>query len=172
MPELAKKVSNLKQGGVIPFTLFDLDGISITLDLPNIFKLKLGEEDDCSAVPMLTNNSPYTVMSATFSITLDESVFNPGKEEIATVQWLNSDSLAQVSSMRFTCGQALVGQKIQCVPETKGYNEIQFKATMNSGEGKELLSKSLTLESILLGAVASEAVPDAGPVINVSASNN
>ncbi|MDI2589891.1 hypothetical protein POF45_00405 [Pseudomonas sp. 681] len=170
MPELAKKAPNLSQGAATPFTLFEQNGISITLALPSILKLNLGRDEEYITAPILKNDSPYTVISAAFRISLS-SVSNAAKDVIATVQWLDSDSLETKDVMSFTCGSVPAGKVLQCEPATKGYKKVQWKSTMNSGTGQELLNNSLTLDSIVLGPIASEAVPATGPNINVGPNN-
>ncbi|QQZ44053.1 hypothetical protein IF690_11120 [Pseudomonas sp. SK3(2021)] len=171
MSELGNKALNLSQGGIVPFTLFEKDKISIILDLPSIVKLRLGVDESCPVAPVLKNDSPYTVISATFSISLDSVHDTNSQEVIANVEWLNSNTLETASIMHFTCENVPAGQTLQCNPTMRGYDKIQWHSTMTSGVGMEILNSSLTLGSITLGPIASETFPDTGPTINVNAKN-
>ncbi|MGY1446915.1 hypothetical protein [Pseudomonas chlororaphis] len=176
MPGSAKKVSQLDQGSATTFTLFTQNDILITLDLPSVLELGLDmvevypKETNAVAAPIFKNNTPYTVISASFTIKLG-SVLNDQKQEIAKAQWQNPGNLKQQESMSFTCKNVPSGQEIQCEPDTDGYTKVRWQATRTSGEGTELLNNSLTLVSLTLGPVEPKNVPATGPDVTVSGNN-
>ncbi|ROL94140.1 hypothetical protein BK636_01965 [Pseudomonas chlororaphis] len=176
MPELAKKAPRLEQGGTKTFKLFDQDNILITLDLPGVLNLILDEVavyptiPDIFATPKFTNNTPYPVISATFTIELG-SIYNNSQQVIASAQWQNPDNLQKQGSMSFTCKNVAVGQEIQCKPDTDGFTKVRWQATRTSGEGTELLNNSLTLVSLTLGPVKPKNIPATGPDVTVSGNN-
>ena len=175
MPELARKAPRLEQGSTKTFKLFDQDNILITLDLPGVLNLVLDEVavyptiPNTVAAPKFTNNTPYPVISATFTIELGSIYSN--QQVIANAQWQNPDNLHKQESMSFTCKNVAVGQEVQCEPDTDGFTKVRWQATRTSGEGTELLNKSLTLVSLTLGPVEPKNVPATGPDVTVSGNN-
>jgi hypothetical protein len=137
MPESTKEESlQLFQARPISFTLFDQNGIRITLDLPGALQLNQNTPELFTCAPILHNDTTSPIESATFTIELDD-VTDFSKKVIANVRWWNSQIYDGLQTVEFTCGAVKPGETGTCIPNSSGYSQVRWAPSASIGRGTE-----------------------------------
>ncbi|WLG86610.1 hypothetical protein PSH97_08850 [Pseudomonas cucumis] len=170
---LKEKVSEKYHGAVKPFTLFDQNGIQITLNLPGIWQLNPNSQEyypplgsSQTNAPVLVNNSGFDIQSATFTVTLNNAVDTNSTNTIANVQW--SDGSAHGKQiMEFTCGPVSHKNQVMSTPKD-GYSQVRLATTANNGRGQSTFLNGVSLISLTFGPVSADPkTPVNGPIVQV-----
>ncbi|MGE8098948.1 hypothetical protein [Pseudomonas fluorescens] len=169
---LKGKISNDTLGQVQTYTLFNQNGILITLDLPSPVTLNLNSQEyyppltdlSTKVVPVLRNTSGLDLKSATFTIQVND--VKEDDNTLANVRWWNVNQADGHQSMVFTCGPIDNGDHSSGTATTSGYSRIRWATMANTGRKNETFTVSdvsLTFKStspVTTGATD-------GPVIRV-----
>lgn len=168
MSGLAKEtLSNL---GVSPrtkqVTLFDQDGIKITLELPVKVQIKLNDQEYYTCAPVLHNNTLFPIESAEFIVKLNNVRSTGGaKNEIANVQWWDPINFDGNSSMTFKCHSVKPKDKRTCTPDVPDSSQIRWSSTVSNGDGRQTLNNTLSLVSLICKPADPNSEIDDGPEI-------
>ncbi|CAD5201173.1 hypothetical protein [Pseudomonas sp. FEN] len=152
-----EKISILAQQAVVPFTLFDQNGIKITLNLPKALQINQNNQETYppkptpgEGAPMLHNNTIFPIKSATFSIKL-EDVIDGSSNVIASVRWWSDEIFDGKQTMEFTVENIRPGEVGICSPTSSGYNQVRWATSVSSGRGVETFTNTLNLVSLIFG---------------------
>ncbi|QXI36748.1 hypothetical protein [Pseudomonas xantholysinigenes] len=145
---LRKTVSNDSLGTPKKFTLYEQNGIKITLTLPSPVALNLNSQEfyppeaDRTTIlaPVLENNSGMAVKSASFSIKLNNVIENDNT--VANVRWWSVDEAQGLQSMEFTCGQIDDKGNGSGTAKTPGYSRIRWATMANTARQNQTFTVS------------------------------
>ncbi|WLG92198.1 hypothetical protein [Pseudomonas cucumis] len=164
---LKEKISNDSLGTVQTYTLFNQNGIQITLDLPSPVQLNLNTQEFYPlntppvVAPVLHNKSGLDLKSATFTIQLNDVVdSNP----IANVRWWNNNLADGKQAMVFTCGQINNQTKGTGTATIPGYSQIRWATMANNGRSNETFT--VTDVSFTFNSSVTTGATD-GPIVRV-----
>lgn len=160
-----EKFSNYKQSSAKSFTLFEQSGIKITLVLPKSLSINQNTQEQYPCAPVLRNTTKFPVVSAKFSITL-EDVIDGSSNSIASVRWWDDDAFKGKKTMSFHCGAVNPGEELKCIPDNIEYSQVRWNATVSSGHGQGGFSSTLSNVSFSFGPPASEENND-GPSVQI-----
>ncbi|MBC2659830.1 hypothetical protein H7A76_30735 [Pseudomonas sp. MSSRFD41] len=169
---LKKTVSNDSLGALKNFTLYNQNGIKITLTLPTPVTLNLNsqefyppEADQTTIVaPVLENTSGISLKSATFTIKLNNVIENDNT--VANVRWWNVDEAEGLQAMEFTCGRIDDQGKGSGTAKTPGYARIRWGTMANTARQHQTFTVSNISLTFNPSADTTTGAND-GPVIRV-----
>ncbi|MHB2247743.1 MULTISPECIES: hypothetical protein [Pseudomonas] len=154
---IQEKTATLLQQPAVAFTLFDQNGVQITLNLPSALQINQNGQEyyppnptPGEGAPVLHNNTIFPIESATFTVELLD-VIDASSNVIANVRWWNNKIFDGKKSMEFTVKKVLPGEVGICVPSEAGYNQVRWATSVSSGRGTETFKNTLNIVTLTFG---------------------
>ena len=147
------------------FTLYDANGIKITLNLPEVVQINQYRPELFTSAPVLHNNSAFHIASASFVINFD-NVQDYSGNFIAYVRWWDNSIYDGQQRMTFTCGVVEPSETGTCSPSSPGYSQVRWSTSASSARGVTPLGFSLDLVSLTIGPIPST-WPSDGPIVQI-----
>lgn len=167
MSESAQQSSQqLAQAPSKTFTLFDQNGIQLTLDLPAALQINQNRGELFTSSPVLHNSTNFPIESATFTIVL-EDVIDASSNVIANVRWWNNDIFDGKKSMEFTCRAIQPGGKGTATPSSSGYSQVRWHTSVSSGRGIETFTNTVNLVTLTFGPFPPSPASQNGPIVQI-----
>ncbi|AYH46723.1 hypothetical protein B6N31_02810 [Dickeya fangzhongdai] len=157
--------SQFEQSSPKDFTLFEQDGILITLKLPKALQINQNRQESYTSAPMLYNKSSFHIKSATFTVELQD-VIDASSNAIASVRWWDADTFNGVKSMKFSCKDIKPGETIVCKPDDSAYTQVRWNATVSSGRGAGKFTSTVSLVELDYGPLKPNDSND-GPTVQI-----
>ncbi|NWD04118.1 hypothetical protein [Pseudomonas gingeri] len=164
---MSDAISNKDQTPAKTFTLFNQNGIKITLDLPGALQINQNRQELYTSAPILHNSTIFPIKSAKFTIRLDD-VRDASSNVIANVRWWNPSIFNGEQTMEFNVEAIQPNETGKCTPASSGYSQVRWATSVSSGRAQETFTNTLNLVSLIYGPLPSNTTNQAdGPIIQI-----